>query len=214
MFAGGASLSDNKNNEKILEYASTEVNALAEEENKYYECYRKNILGIAGDFCVFTEGDATLSECTADIAIGGNFKGTSFGNYETGWSQFYSSHLECVNLNSYIGGYYEDGKYCWKGDKSKDALTCSKCQKCKGTYIGEHQYGQANLYIYTGECDKKNTCEKSNNENQCKINGKDYDNPICNDNKCTNKKYNAYNVKEVKCKFIDFQKEFENLRAL
>ncbi len=189
----------------------------SEDEEECYKCYRNNILGIAGDFCVFTEGDAKLSECTADIAIGGKFDGTSFGNYDTGWSQFYSSHLECVNLNSYIGGHYENGTYQWKGDKTKEQLTChgSGIDICKGTYEGEHQYGQANLYINTCEESSNNVCTQGGNPNQCQINGKTYNNPQCNDDKCDqNGKYNAYNVKEVKCKFIDFEKEFEDLRKL
>ena len=183
------------------------------DENQYYQCYRHNILGIAGDFCVFTEGDANLSEVTADVAVGGNFKAQSFGNYDTQW-QFYKDHLECVNLNSYIGGHYEDGGYKWKGKKKED-LTCSADNTCKGTYIGNHQYGQANLYINTCDESNNNVSTKDVNSNQCKINDKCYENFECNDNQCTHgQKYNAYNVKEVKYDFIDFDKEFEKLRKL
>ena len=186
----------------------------SEDEQKPYESYRHNILGIAGDFCVFTKEDATLSQVSADVAVGGNFKAQGFGDYETGWN-FYKEHLECVNLNSYIGGHYESGTYHWKGNKKRAELTCSIDNSCKGTYKGEHQYGQANLYIYTGDESVKNNCESTNNENQCRINGKDYDNPICNDEKCTHGgKYNAYNVIECDYKFINFDEEFNNLVRL
>ena len=71
---------------------------VTEESEKTYTPYRNNILGVAGDFCVFTSGDANLSEVTADVAVGGNFKSQSFGNYETGWLKFYKDHLECVKF--------------------------------------------------------------------------------------------------------------------
>ena len=181
------------------------------DENQYYQCYRHNILGIAGDFCVFTEGDAKLSECTADVAIGGDFKEGSFGNYNTQW-EFYKNHLECVNLNSYVKGRFESsGGYKWQG-KDKTELQCPD-GTYKGTCTEDHEKGQANLYIYTGEdCENPNTCGKSNNGNQCQINGKDYDNPQCNDN--GSKPYSAYNVIEVESEFIDFAGEFKKLREL
>ena len=183
---------------------------VAPEQQKPYESYRHNILGVAGDFCVFTEGDADLSEVTADVAVGGKFSATSFGNYDTQW-QFYKDHLECVNLNSYVGGHYENGNYQWKG-KDKTELKCSD-GTYKGTCTDEHQKGQANLYIYTGECNDQNTCGASNNANQCTINGQNYDNPTCNDGgQCDT--YNAYNVVSCEYEFIDFKKEFEYLRDL
>ena len=183
---------------------------VTEESEKTYTPYRNNILGVAGDFCVFTYGDADLSEVTADVAVGGNFKAQSFGNYETGWSNFYKNHLECVNLNSYIGGKYESGTYQWKASKTKEELTCSTDGTCKGTYKGNHQYGQANLYINTE--DSKNTIDDQHNPNQCKINDNYYENTICQDENCTHDgKYSAYNVIECDYNFIDFEKEFENL---
>ena len=183
------------------------------EQQKPYESYRHNIFGVAGDFCVFTEGDADLSECTADIAIGGALKRGSFGNYNTGWENFYKEHLECVNLNSYIKGKYEStGNYNWQG-KPKTELQCQD-GTFKGTYIGEHQNGQANLYLYTGDDCESNTCGNSSNSNQCQINGNYHDNPECIDSKCTKGKYNAYNVIEVDYDLINFEQEFENLKGL
>ena len=190
------------------------IKASEDEEAKqeYYNPYRGNVLGVAGDFCVFTEGDVKLSEVTADVAVGGKFEAQSFGNYDTGWSQFYKDHLECVNLNSYIGGHYVGGTYQWKGDKTREELTCAEKQICKGTYIDEnHKNGQANLYIYTGECEGSNTCGPSQNGNQCNINGQDYNNPFCTDNSCGTQ-YNAYNVIGCTSKFINFENEFKNLR--
>ena len=182
------------------------------EQQKPYESYRHNIFGVAGDFCVFTEEDASLSECTADIAIGGALKRGSFGNYNTQWEQFYKNHLECVNLNSYIRGKYEsDGGYNWQG-KPKSELQCTD-GSYKGTYDCDNQKGKANLYIYTGENSDNVVSTEGVNPNQCKINDKCHDNTQCNDGG-QGKTYNAYNVIEVKNEIIDFGKEFEYLRNL
>ena len=187
-------------------YAS-EVKASKQE---YYKSYRGNIFGIAGDFCVFTKEDASLSECTADIAIGGNLKKGSFGNYETQWEGFYKQNLDCVNLNSYIRGKYEsDGKYCWQAKRTKAELTYSTDKSYKGTYDCGNENGKANLYIYTK--DNKNVIDNNHNTNECKINGKSYENTQCHDNNGT---YNAYNLIGVEYEFINFDAEFENLKQL
>ena len=181
------------------------------EQQKPYESYRHNIFDVAGDFCVFTEGDAKLSEVTADVAVGGNFEAQTFGNYETKWEDFYKKYdLKYVNLNSYIGGTYKSGKYGWHAQKNKQELTCSD-QTCKGTYDCGNANGKANLYICTK--DGKNTIAEQHNPNQCIINNQSYDNPTCNDNgQC--KDYNAYNVIGVDYDFISFNTEFEELRSL
>ncbi len=183
-----------------------------EPEHECYQSYRHNILGIAGDFCVFTKEDAKLSQVSADVAVGGKFEAQSFGNYENGWNQFYKDHLECVNLNSYIGGHYEKGTYEWKGSKDKSELTCSD-GTIKGTYTDNHEKGQANLYIYTGEESENSIGKNGVNGNQCQINNQNYNNPYCNDSTCK-EQYNAYNVIECDYKFIDFEKEFERLVSL
>ncbi len=186
------------------------INASEEKAPKqeYYKSYRGNILGVAGDFCVFTKEDASLSECTADIAIGGDLKKGSFGNYETQWDGFYKQNLDCVNLNSYIRGKYEsDGKYCWQAKRTKAELTCDNIYK--GTYDCGNENGKANLYIYTK--DNKNIIDNDHNPNECKINGKSHENTQCNEQ---GKTYNAYNVIGVEYEFINFDAEFEKLKQL
>lgn len=178
-------------------------------QNHYYQSYRNNILGVAGDFCVFTYSDASVSEVTADIAIGGNFSGQAFGNYNTNWNFYKKNDLKYVNLNSYVQGKYDGGTYNWKGDKTKTELTTNS-GLIKGTYDVENVNGKANLYIYTGNGD--NVISPSN-PNQTTVNGKSYENAIRTDSE-TGVTYNAYNAIPVDYKFIDFDKEFEELEKI
>ena len=181
----------------------------SEDEAPKQECYkpyRGNVLGVAGDFCVFTCGNADLSEVTADVAVGGDFTAGSFGNYKTKWDFYEKNDLKFVNLNSYIRGKYNGGTYAWVANKSKENLTCSNGE-IKGIYDEENNNGKANLYIYTG--DEKNQIGEASS-NQCNINGQCYEDTPCSDNLC-DKQYKSYNVIGVDYEFIDFEKEFENL---
>lgn len=176
------------------------------ESNQYYTPYRNNILGVAGDFCVFTYEKAELSEVTADIAVGGDFTAGSFGNYKTKWEFYEKNDLKFVNLNSYVRGKYNGGTYSWVANKCREDLTCNNGE-VKGTYDEENNNGKANLYIYTGQ-EKNQIGEAASN--QCNINGNCYENTPCNDDIC-NKPYKSYNVIGVNYEFINFEKEFENL---
>ena len=189
------------------------IKASEDEEAKqeYYKPYRGNVLGVAGDFCVFTKGDAGFSEVTADIAVGGDFTKGNFGNYETRWDFYKNNDLRFVNLNSYIRGKYEGEKYCWQANRTKAELTCQDGTTIKGTYDCGNANGKANLYIYTGE-KSENTVDSEHSNNQCMINGKCLENQYKTDE--NGKCYQAYNVVEVKCEFIDFEEEFNKLDGI
>lgn len=190
-----------------------------EDDNYYYQSYKNNILGIAGDFCVFTYGDAIVSEVTADVAVGGDFTGQSIANYETRWDNFYKTYnLRHVNLNSYVRGKYNSGKYAWSAKRTQSELTTSSGE-LKGTYDvfnadGEtNEYGKANLYIYTGD---GNNVITPSNPNQSTINGNSYDNPTHSEysNNTTGDQYQSYNVIGVDYEFIDFETVFSRLETI
>ncbi len=195
----------------LFSRASEETQEISEEK-EYYKSYRNNILGVAGDFCVFTYGDASVSEVTADIAVGGNFSSQTFGNYNTNWEFYKDNNLKFVNLNSYVRGKYIGGKYGWMGDKTAEELTDS-LGNVKGTYSDidiNKEHGQANLYIYTGDGENTivNPTGAHENElsNQVFINDTGYENKLH-----LNNQVQSYNVIGVDYEFIDFEKEFQNL---
>ena len=195
----------------LFSRASEETQEISE-EREYYKSYRNNILGVAGDFCVFTYGNASVSEVTADIAVGGNFSSQTYGSYNTNWQFYKDNNLKFVNLNSYVRGKYIGGKYGWMGDKTAEELTDS-LGNVKGTYSDidiNKEHGQANLYIYTGDGENKivNPTGAHENEwsNQVIINDTGYENKLH-----LNNQVQSYNVIGVDYEFIDFEKEFQNL---
>lgn len=171
-----------------------------------YTKYSNNILGVPGDFCVFCYGDASVSEVTADIAIGGDFSRGAFGNYMTDWNFYDTYDLRHVNLHSYIAGTYSSNTfYNWQASKTKEELTTSD-GTVKGSYDVENKNGKGIVYL------NKNNNEFSTNANQTTVNGHSYDNPVHQD-QGSDVQYHSYDVIGVEDGFIDFDQEFENLQA-
>lgn len=194
--------------------ASEDTEETGTTEQLVYQSYRNNILGVAGDFSIFTLENATLAEVTADVAIGGDFQATSFGNYNTNWEFYKGNDLKFVNLNSYIRGTYKGGIYKWNADKSAEELLSSSGVQ-KGTFNEndvDKNFGQANIYLNTAN----NNFEVIYNadgslNNNIKINGSDYGNNVYGQS-VYKTGFASYNVIGVDGNFINFEAVYENLK--
>ena len=176
-----------------------------EEVPTTYTKYNNNILGVPGDFCIFCYGDASVSEVTADIAVGGDFKKGAFGNYETNWTFYDTYDLRHVNLHSYIGGTYSSNTfYNWQALRTKEELTTDN-GTIKGIYDVENPNGKGVVYL------NENNNTFSTNGNQTTINGISVENTLHND---ADNPYNSYNVVGVGDNFIDFDTEFTKLQTV
>ncbi len=194
--------------------ASEDTEETGTTEQLVYQSYRNNILGVAGDFCIFTLENATLAEVTADVAIGGDFQATSFGNYNTNWEFYKGNDLKFVNLNSYIRGTYTGGIYKWNADKSAEELLSSSGVQ-KGTFNEndvDKSFGQANIYLNTANNDFEVIYNADGSlNNNIKINGSDYGNNVYGQS-VYETGFASYNVIGVDGNFINFESVYEDLK--
>ena len=180
-----------------------------EETPQYYQSYRNNILGVAGDFAVFTYGDASVSEVKGDIAIGGDYNASGgFGGYGSKWD-FYKSKtdLRHVNLNSYIRGKFNGTIYNWDAAYDKGELT-DESGNVRGTYDVGNTYGKANIYLHTDNNTYEQYSVNNGQEWITKINNEKIDSVAKREGDLS---YPAYNLIGVDYEFIDFEAEFQNL---